>query len=385
MYAALLVGAEAEAELHDFSSHWGLDNPLVLNDLVALSKNLESSRAADSFTYEFAHGRALPSLFEHFCFSLAALATTCVIVELLFSQMKNVQEANETSESVDQELMLIFNVLHDDRQLRCAMLDHTKSGRGRHVHTKEQIAKLFEQVLALLPRYGWEAMKNIGGRNTFQGFLKAKDRETAQRGAEVKNAKKTGRKTADFTDAEWAAAEAAGRAQQLSVQTGAAELEAITMRQRVFAVVVEEKTKGQSNASAVFWNKIPGGKAAVLDEVRRVLPMISPFFKDTKLSLKGAVVKTLKTRGPRRILASGTWNPIAGPRLASLAVSPKAQAVYGLLSTLESFRRALFARESPWKPLTGSIEGAVTASDGSTKYGYACPYCKRKKRTPRVP
>ena len=46
---------------------------------------------------------------------MAPLATTCVIVELLYSQMKIVMEANETSESVDDELRLIFNVLNDDR------------------------------------------------------------------------------------------------------------------------------------------------------------------------------------------------------------------------------------------------------------------------------
>lgn len=378
MYAALLVSPKAETELLDFSSHWGLDNPQVLDDLVALSMNLEGSRAADNFTYEFAHGRALPSLFELFSFSLGALATTCVIAELLFSQMKNVQEANETSESVDEELMLIFNVLYDDRQLRREMLDHTNSGGGRHVHTREQIVKLCEQVLALLPRYAWEDMKSIGGRRTFQGLLEAKDRETAQRGTAVKNEKKASRKTTDFTDTEWAAAEAAVRAQQLSVQIEAATLEAITMRQRVFAVVMEEKTKGQINASAVFWNKIKGGKAAVLLEVRCVLPMISPFFKDTNLSLKDTEVKTVKTRGPRRILASGAWTAVAGSRPMSSAVKKEAQVVYGLLSTLESFRTAFFARESPWKPLTGSIEGAFTVNN-STKFGYACPYCKRKK------
>ena len=102
---------EAKAELVDYCLHWGLDNPEVLSDLVALSKNLADTREGDSSTYEFVHGRAHKALFSHFSFSLAALATTCVIVELLFSQMKNVQLANETSESVDELLMLIFNVL----------------------------------------------------------------------------------------------------------------------------------------------------------------------------------------------------------------------------------------------------------------------------------
>ena len=244
-YAAALAGEDAESECVKFAFHWGFDNPNILGDLVALSCNVESSRAEDSFTYEFAHGRALPGLCEHFNFSLASLPTTCVKVELLFSQMKNVQEANETSESVDQELLLIFNVLHDDRQLRREMLDHTNSGGGRHLYTREQIAKLCDQVLALLPRYAWANMKHIGGRRTFQGALAAKDKETAQRCAVTKNEKRAARKTTDLTPEQWAAAEAAELAEEHSVQASAAVLEAITMRQRVFAVVMEEKAKGQ--------------------------------------------------------------------------------------------------------------------------------------------
>jgi bacteriorhodopsin len=106
---------QAKAEVFSYFLHWGLDNPVVLSDLVLLSKNLQHSRIDDIITDDFVHGRSCVSLFRHVCVTMAPLATTCVIVELLYSQMKIVMEANETSESVDDELRLIFNVLNDDR------------------------------------------------------------------------------------------------------------------------------------------------------------------------------------------------------------------------------------------------------------------------------
>ena len=98
-------------------------------------------------------------------------------------------EANETSESVDDELRLIFNVLNDDRRLRRELAANTKT-RDRDNHTKEQLVVLCEQALQLSERYNWTNMKDIRGRRSFIGSLENADSVTSKRGADVKNGKK---------------------------------------------------------------------------------------------------------------------------------------------------------------------------------------------------
>jgi len=389
-YADKLSSQKAKDELVSFSHHWGLDNPDVLSDLVALSWNLADTRDGDTLTYEFVHGRAHKTLFSHFCFSLAALATTCVIVELLFSQMKNVQMANESSESVDQALMFIFNVLGDGRRLRRKMLAHTASGNRRHLHTKEQIAELCKQALVLLKRYSPEAMKGIRGRRSFGGSFQAADKTTARRGATVKNEKKNARKPSDPTPADWGASEAAARASPLAVQVEEMALLAIVPRQRIFAVVMEEKITGQVNSEAVFWSKIKGGVKGFLAEVRKVLPLVRGALGVLRgvQRLKDHAVGKVATRGPPQVLrldpqGKGKWVPLApelwgGPK--TLKVHPAAQAQHGLLSVVGSLRRALLARESPLKHGSKAVVSEVPVVGGSIQRGFACPYCLREER-----
>lgn len=389
-YADKLSTEGAKDELVSFALHWGLDSPDVLPDLVALSWNLADTRDGDIITYEFVHGRAHKTLFSHFCFSLAALATTCVIVELLFSQMKNVQMANESSESVDQELMFIFNVLGDGRKLRREMLAHTKSGNGRHVHTKEQIVVLCKQALAIAERYSPAAMEGIRGRRSFAGSLAAADKKTALRGARVKNEKMDARKTSDPTPADWDASEAATRAMPLAVQVEEATLLAIVQRQRIFAVVMEEKITGQVNGEAMFWAKIKGGVKPYLAEVRKLLPLVGGALGALRgvQRLADKPVLSVTTRGPPHVLqldpeGEGKWVALApelwrGPK--ALPVLPAAQAQHGLLSVVGSLRRAFLARESPLKHGSKAVAGEVPVIGGSIQRGFACPYCLREER-----
>lgn len=162
-----------------------------------LSKNMEGSRDGDKVTYEFVHGRTHTALYLRVCVSLAPLPTTCVIVELLFSQMKIVQMANETSSSVDDELMLIFNTLRDLRKLRRDMLTHTKGeGSSRHLHTKKQIQTLCAQALEMLERYRPESMEAAPSKRSLVGSHKATDMATARYCAIAKDKKRDGRRAA---------------------------------------------------------------------------------------------------------------------------------------------------------------------------------------------
>ena len=292
-YARKVATEEARTELVNFWLHFGLDDPLILPDLVALSRNMADSRKGDEATYEFVHGRAHTALFSHFCVALAPLATSCVIVELLFSQMKSLQAANETSSSVDDLLFLVFNVLGDSRKERREMLAHTKGeGARRHLHTREQIQALCKQALEMIRRYDAEVMVTaLPSKASLAGSHKAKDTETAQHCAEVKNKKKTTRKTKVLTTEEWEARRVASQALPLAVQTTETKINAITQNQRLFAVMMEETILGQVDKKGVFWNKLTGGKNGLLGEMQSGLPFVRSLLKVRRGGFSGRRAK----------------------------------------------------------------------------------------------
>ena len=67
---------------------WGLGEQL--DGLRVLAKNTETDPEEDTITDDFVHGRGdlKDTLFKAVFYSMASLATTCVICELLFSYMK---------------------------------------------------------------------------------------------------------------------------------------------------------------------------------------------------------------------------------------------------------------------------------------------------------
>jgi hypothetical protein len=395
-FLRLLDSEQAKAEVTAYFLHWGLDNPDVLSDLVMLSKNLQGSRHDDIITDDFVHGRSYVTLFRHVCASIAPLATTCVIVELLYSQMKIVMESNETSESVDDELRLIFNVLTDDRRSRRALAANTKS-RDRDNHTKEQLVLLCEQALQLLERYNWTNMKGIGGRRTFIGSLENADSVTSKRGADVKNKIKEARVKPNVTAEEIVSFQAAAFSTPLPVQLKEAALMAITQRQRIYAVVMEESIPGQATGELVFWTQVTGGAESVLLEARKVLPFIHNILRKLKINginrVQDKSVATVMTRSSPRHLklrdeSSFTgeleWETVTNPNACSgpklLNVAKVVQSQHGLISIIRSLCRAFFGRECSWKKCSGAVEGEVPVKGGAIQRGFVCPHCVRDDR-----
>ena len=311
--------------------------------------------------------------------------------------MKNVQEANQTSESVDEELKFIFNVLNGDRKLRREMLAHYKSGGDRHLHTSAQITKMCEQALASLDRYSPEAMMSTPGRRRFSGALKRADAVTAERGRDEKNKKKAKSSAAEETAGDLSARREAAHAAPLAVEAAAAAIQAIAPRQRIFAVVMEEKISGQVNGEAVFWSKVPGGVSGLKAEVKTMLPLVHGFIdkvENNRRELLSKADKTIKTVVIRRQMMfvkkvvvwegipidTGDW--VVKPQHEQhppreVVVKAEAQAVLGLLSTTHTFRRFFLARESPWKPGTGPVVGQVRCESGEVRRGFACRWCLR--------
>ena len=395
-YVAKLASDAAKDELISYWHHWGLDNPDVVSDLVDLSKNKEDSRTRDHVTYEFVHGNSHKAIFSHLCVSLAPLPTTCVIVELLFSQMKIVQMANETSSSVDDELMLIFNVLGEMRKSRREMLDHTKGGgSSRHLHTKEQILQLCEQALAMLERYSPQAMAaSSPSKRSCVGLHRDKDMDTAKRGAASKSAKRDARRALPRSNQDWDAAEAAAHALPHAVQVEAAALMNISRRQRVFAVVMEEKIRGQANGESMFWSKLKGGARGLLKELGVLLPLVhSALLK--RGGAKMARQEALKDEEVRTVTTTGKVYELTTVRIDErvshtfVLRTPKPESSIslrapmkriGLLAAARSLREAFLGRESTWKPGSGAVEGEVTIKGGRIQRGFACLYCMREGR-----
>ncbi len=342
-------------------------------------------------TYEFVHGRSHKALFSHLCVSLALLATTCVIVELLFSQMKIMQMANQTSSSVDDELMFIFNVLGELRKSRREMLGHTNGeGSSRHLHTKQQIVELCEQALAMLERYSPQAMAaSSPSKRSCVGLHRDKGMVTAKLCAASKSARRDARRALPRSNQDWDAAEAAAHAAPHAVQVEAAALMSITRRQRVFAVVMEEKIRGQANGESVFWSKLKGGARGFRQELGVLLPLVhSALLKTARREVfRDGEVRTVTTTGKVHRLTTVRIGERA--RHIFLLRTPKPESSislrvpsrrHGLMAAAKSLREAFLGRESPWKPGSGAVEGEVTIKGGRIQRGFACLYCMRNGR-----
>ena len=259
-----------------------------------------------------------------------------------------------------------------------------------------------EQCLEMLMRYDSEAMKGVSGRRSFIGSLTMADKMTAKRGAGVKekNMETRARKAAPRSAEEWAARAAAARTEPLPVQRHQATMQATTPSQRIFAVVMEEKIFGQTDKAAVFWTKVTGGVNSFLAEVNMLLPLVGSVVATLKARapagapathlerIGNITVKTVTTRGPPLFLRSTSdgkseWAPVSvewgGPKEIQVNAHQ-----FGPLSVVSSWRRAFFARESPWKAGTGAVEGELPVKGRLTKVairrGEACPYCIRDGR-----
>ena len=292
-YLSLLESEDSKKELVSFFLIWGLSCSAVLPALVALSKNLADSRDGDSITYAFVHGRLFPELFVQFSVSLGTEPTSCVIVELCFSQMKNQSQSNQTAASRTEDLKFIFNVLREDKTERRELVANTKSGAHRHNHTKEQLQLQAKQCCELVQeRYSKDAMIDISGRRYFQGTLKATDKITANRASQVKASKKSARANSNqVTQGERDATHAAILASPMAVQVEQAAVRAITKRQRVFAVVMEEQVTGQVNGAAAFWNGMGGGVADFRRESANLMPLVA-YVMSTRLTHVTKLVNT---------------------------------------------------------------------------------------------
>ena len=95
-----------------------------------------------------------------------------------------------------------------------------------------------------------------------------------------------------------------------------------------------------------------------------------------KVASKGPKRRLIETAG----LGVYEWAALHGHRAVEHAADPRAHALYGLPHIVKALRRAFLAREGPWAPGKGAIEGVVVNPDGFQCFGggkAGCSYCKR--------
>jgi hypothetical protein len=110
LYMDVVATADAKSDLHQYWKLWGLEDAFLIGDFSLLSSNVENNPKRDFMTDKFACGRGTCKLlFDHCCFAIAPLPSNCVWVDLVFSQMKNAQNSNESEESLDHTLVRIIN------------------------------------------------------------------------------------------------------------------------------------------------------------------------------------------------------------------------------------------------------------------------------------
>jgi hypothetical protein len=183
----LLSTADAKSELHQYWKLWGLEDASSIGNFAMLSSNVETNPKCDFVSDKFARGRGtFKLLFDHYCFAIAPLPSNCVWVDLVFSQMKNAQNFNESEESLGHILVYNTNGLHQDRNERREVLHRYQSAASKHLHTLPQIACMCKQLLALLPRYAWKNMAEIPGRKPLSRHLTSAYNAVDEKTLEVK-------------------------------------------------------------------------------------------------------------------------------------------------------------------------------------------------------
>jgi hypothetical protein len=263
-YMDLLSSDAAHQELLKYFKLWGLDNADFIDDYYQLSAN-KCQTKDDPLTNKFAIGEVCKKLFSKVCFSMAPLPTSVVIVELGFSQMKNVQKKNESQHSVDQHLAFVFNVLKKPRDQRRKLVEHTKN-KDRHLHTMDQCLLMCDQARALTDFYRWESMSNVPGHRAFIGNRRREDAligERTHQNREAK-AKKKNNNNVEIYPAEYYKVRqlVVARKKQM-VQLESATVDSLTASDRGRFVVLEQKMPGQVSSVKAFWSSL---KATVLLE-----------------------------------------------------------------------------------------------------------------------
>ena len=122
MFAEQFSGLPNEEELEKVFNLLSLFSDDIIDDLVALSKNTAASRESDRLTLAFVKGQALEALYDHMCYALAPHSTSCLILELTFSALKVVRNANDSDTSVDQMMAYLMNQKHQQRRERMELI-----------------------------------------------------------------------------------------------------------------------------------------------------------------------------------------------------------------------------------------------------------------------
>ena len=350
---------------------WRLDDALA--DLAVMSKN-EAVDEDDELVRVFTTaepgspaGCNFPQLYNVVKLSISPWATTCMICELLFSQMKGNAKMGESAESLDQKVMYLINIYGGDREELKELTAHWKKRSAKDDETPEQMRKATELLLQRLKdRYDEERMKEVG-THASTGVVNMR----------TANKKKvTDRFLANLehnedSDEVWAEKLELYKLTPSKHQISRKAAAAVKPFQRQLAVIMEKPLAGFKKM--IFWNglKVPALKATIGLHLPLISHIIRPASKkgaglrEEAERLTDPTVKDLQDREDREEAAK-----LAKKKLAKKKRKRKASQEEEKEETEEESLRIVTKQEQ--------VSLVLAVMRGTKNGGGECKICKRK-------
>ena len=251
-FVDLFGSEEAAEELEGMCKLWSLLDDSLIPCFVQLSENTALTKEADSLVAGLMAGTHLLPLFETVKYGLATLSTATKFVEETFSEMKQVDAANQTIEKTNQIMSYRVNIVSLQRQERRDSL----GGKGSAKQKGKEVVMLSEQMLKHTETtYSADRMKNISSRRTFKGHLKKKTEEEADRAVTVIHEARDNQKNRKaVTDPEWEKRQREFSSTRTTHEESLKAVDDLCDHDRVLAVLDEQKFVGQVGRSQVFYS-----------------------------------------------------------------------------------------------------------------------------------
>ena len=350
---------------------WCLDD--ALPDLAAMSKN-EAVNQDDDIVRQFTRnlpgspaGCNFPQLYKVVKLTISPWATTCMICELLFSQMKNNEKMGESAESLDQKIMYLINIFGGDREELKELTANWKKRSAKDDETPEQVRRAAELLLQRLKdRYDEGRMKEVGTHASagVVGMRTAEKRKVTDRYLE--NLEHN-----EDSDEVWAKRREEYKLTPSKHQVSRKAAAAVKPFQRQLAVIMEKPLAGFKKM--IFWNglKVPALKATIGLHLPLISHIIRPASKkgaglrEEAERLTDPTVKDLQDREDREEAAK-----LAKKKLAKKKRKRKASQEEEKEETEEESLRIVTKQEQ--------VSLVLAVMRGTKNGGGECKICKRK-------
>lgn len=290
----------------------------LVDHLIVMTHNTARSAEDDELTNDFVRGVSmLEVLYDHCCHAIVPHSTACLILELSFSQLKVIKQANQSDSAVDQAMWYSQNIVHFLRRARLDLVRHHKGPMRNHL-TIEQIIMSSRQLLEeVLPRYSPLRMQLLPSRRSFKGIRRKEAKASGKASAARVQQKRDELKRLPPTEEQWARRQAEYSKGLTKFEQEKAAISAVTDEARILKVILEESVVGQIGTSVAFWSVLKVG--ALWSNFEAHLPFLFHFSLPHLLALKSRD----KTKKAKKALSTEVATSVKG--LVAAFLKPRAQ------------------------------------------------------------